>query len=237
MDALDALDQLRSKAAHVAGEVYWRLRDVKLRGFNFPKHRKDYLDMKATYTDDSLSIGGWEVMQDWERPLMEALAVECTRTSGHVLEVGFGMAISANYVVEHGASKYTVIEPHPAVIDKARAWAAEQPIPVEIVEGFWQDVIDDLGMYDAILFDTFPLTRAEAGKNHIPFIPKAAAHLRPGGVFTYYSDAAETLGASHLKLLLDHFSEVRIFKVGDLRPPRLSQYWKHDTMLVPVCTK
>ena len=36
------------------------------------------------------------------------------------------------------------------------------------------------------------------------------------GVFTYYSDAAETLGAGHLKLLLDHFAEIRIFKVDVL---------------------
>jgi hypothetical protein len=47
-----------------------RVKDLKMRTFDFPKKREDYLDMQAVYTDDSLIIGGWEVMQEWERPLM-----------------------------------------------------------------------------------------------------------------------------------------------------------------------
>jgi guanidinoacetate N-methyltransferase len=203
----------------------------------FPKRPEDWLTMKAVYTENSLLIGTWEVMQDWERPLMEVLAREATRNGGHVLEVGFGMGISASYVTDMGCSKYTVIEPHPVVLEKARAWAKAQPVPVEVVEGFWQDVIDRLPVFDAILFDTFPLNKKEAGRNHVPFIPKAKEHLRPGGIFTYYSDAPDTLDAAHLKLLLDHFTEVRLFRVSGLKPPEGSQYWGDPTMLVPVCTR
>jgi guanidinoacetate N-methyltransferase len=214
-----------------------RVKDLKMRTFDFPKKREDYLDMQAVYTDDSLIIGGWEVMQEWERPLMRVLARETTRNGGDVLEVGFGMGISAGYIVEYGCASYTVIEPHPQVLQKARAWAVSQSVPVQIEEGFWQDLLGRLGQFDGILFDTFPLTKKEAGKNHIPFIPRASDHLRTGGVFTYYSDASETLGGDHLKLLLEHFSEVRIFKVSRLAPSPGSQYWTSSTMLVPVCTK
>jgi guanidinoacetate N-methyltransferase len=128
-----------------------------------------------------------------------SLARETTRNGGDVLEVGFGMGISAGYIVEYGCASYTVIEPHPQVLQKARAWAVSQSVPVQIEEGFWQDVLGRLGQFDGILFDTFPLTKKEAGKNRIPFIPRASDHLRTGGVFTYYSDASETLGGDHLK--------------------------------------
>ena len=227
----------RLTVRELPGKLLWQLRDLKRRTFDFPRNPDEFRRMEAVYTEDSLVIGGWEVMEEWERPLMRSLAREVTRAHGDVLEVGFGMGISAAYVLEFGCRSYTVIEPHPAVVERARAWAAEQPIPVHVVEGFWQDAVHALDDFDAILFDTFPLTRKEAGKNHVPFVPVAAAHLRPKGVFTYYSDAAETLGADHLKLLLDHFDEVRIFKVTGLEPPGGSQYWSGETMLVPVCTK
>ncbi len=166
---------------------------------------------------------------------MKSLAREATRSHGHVLEVGFGMGISATFVMEFGCTKYTVIEPHPTVIEKARDWAAEQSVPVEIVQGFWQEEIHRLGKFDAILFDTFPLKKEEAGKNHVPFFEEAREHLNPGGVFTYYSDAEDTLPEEDLKLLLDIFDEVRLSKVRGLQPPKHSQYWGSSSMLVPVC--
>lgn len=210
--------------------IDWRM------SFHFPKKPEDWKTMKAVYDGDTLYIGKWEVMQEWERPLMQALAREATRTHGHVLEVGFGMGISASFVMEFGCSRYTVIEPHPTVIEKARDWASQQPSPVEIVQGFWQNEIHGLGKFDAILFDSFPLKKEDAGRNHVPFFEEAREHLNPGGVFTYYSDAEDSLPDEDLKLLLDIFDEVRLYKVRGLEPPRRSQYWGADTMVVPVCT-
>lgn len=231
----------RVRKSAIVREVYGRVRNWEFRNSLSPqkaKRREEYLSADATYTEDSLIVGGSEVMQEWERPLMRALAAEVTRSKGHVLEVGFGMGISANYLVELGCSKYTVIEPHPVVLKKARAWAKAQPVPVQVVEGFWQDVIDRLDLFDGILFDTYVASAEDTGTRlYVPFIPKAAGHLKPGGVFTFFSAAADTFDADHLQLLLQYFQEVRVFKVSGLRPPSSCQYWSTTTMVVPVCTK
>lgn len=223
----------------IARRVYWvtTRKRGRLRHLDRPASRKEYLAMKAESTEDSLLVGGWEVMQDWERPLMRALAKEVTRNHGHVLEVGFGMGISASYIIEFGCSTYTVIEPHPVILQQAHGWAEKQPVPVEIVEGFWEDVIDRLGLFDGILFDTFPTVKEEVNQLVYPFISKASEHLRPGGAFTYYSGAPNTLPEDRLEFLLNHFTEVSMFKLSGLNPPRDCQYYRSSTMIVPVCRK
>ena len=169
---------------------------------------------------------------------MRALAVEAAHSGGHVLEVGFGMGISASYLIEAGCSRYTVIEPHPAVLDRFRAWEQLQIVPVDAIEGFWEDRIDQLGIFDGILFDTYPVSEPEAHeKVYVPFIPKASEHLRPGGVFTFYTGYADSLPAEHMQLLEKHFSNIHLYHVEGLIPPKDCQYFHHSRMLVPVCVK
>jgi len=200
--------------------------------------RSEYLDLEAEYSDHELLIGGSEIMQDWERPLMRALAEEAASSGGHILEVGFGMGISANFLIQAGCSRYTVIEPHKAVLDQFRKWAQGQPVPVEAVEGFWEDVIDGLGLFDGILFDTYPVSSSDRErKAYLPFIQKASEHLKPGGVFTFYTGYAETLPPEHMDLLKRFFSQLRTYHVDGLKPPRSCQYWHESRMVVPVCVK
>lgn len=213
-------------------------RQWKRRSKHLSDTRSDYLEMQAVRSESELIVGGFEVMQDWERPVMKALAEEAARSRGHVLEVGFGMGISATYLVNAGCSKYTVIEPHPDVLQALRSWADRQTIPVEIIEGFWEDRIDDLGVFDGILFDVFPTVESEYHqKQSIPFTPKASEHLKPGGVFTFYSGYAETLPPEHVALLERHFSSVRFYQVDGLEPPKDCQYYHDSRMVVPVCVK
>ncbi len=201
--------------------------------------RQEYLDTPEKFSNSEMLIGGQEIMQDWERPIMQAMAIEVARSKGHVLEVGFGMGISASYILEAGCSEYTVIEPHPAVLERLRAWKEKQPIKVNIVEGFWEDVIDGLGEFDGVFFDTYPVTEAEANENTLirQFMPYATAHLRAGGVFTFYGSYAEKLPAEDVETLKGLFSSVETKVVRDLEPPSDCLYYHSTSMLVPVCVK
>jgi guanidinoacetate N-methyltransferase len=177
-------------------------------------------------------------MQSWERPIMAAMAREVTnaRVNGDVLEIGFGMGICASEIAKRGCNSYTVIEAHPKIAAAARAWGHEQPFPVRVCEGLWQQVIDGVGQrFDGIVFDTFPLNASERGRNHFPFIPKAPALLRPGGVLTLFSDETTEFRSEHLSLLLASFSEIRLLRLDGLEPPPDCEYWSSSTMTIPVC--
>ena len=211
----------------------WRRRNKGL-----PGTHAGYLEQPAEFSGRELIVGGMEIMQEWERPLMRALAQEAAQNQGHVLEVGFGMGISASYLIQSGCSQYSVIEPHGDVLKMAREWADKQSVPVQIIEGFWQDVIDGLGLFDGILFDTYQvLSEDYQDKVYVPFIPKAAAHLRPGGVFTFFSGTSGKLPADHVALLEANFADCRFYEVTGLTPPKDCQYYRDSTMLVPVCKK
>lgn len=189
-------------------------------------------------TGDDLRIGNWQVMRRWETPLMKVLAREASVHHGDILEVGFGMGISADAILAHGCRSYTAIEAHPKVADLARRWAEHQATHVRIIEGYWQDVVPNLvARYDGILFDTYPMSRRERHKNHFPFIPVAPQLLREGGFLTLYSDETIDFRPQHLKLLLTHFDEVKLIKVTGLTPPADCEYWQSDLMVIPVARK
>jgi guanidinoacetate N-methyltransferase len=216
----------------------WKEAFISLPGADVPDTRTGYLDMKASYSDGQLLVGNIEVMQDWERPLMRALAEEAARNAGHVLEVGFGMGISADYLIQAGCTEYTAIEPHQGVLEFFNVWAKKQPVPVHVVKGFWEDVIDGLPRFDGILFDTYPVSKSEMhDKVYLPFIEKASEHLHPGGVFAFYSGYPDALPNEHTSLLKKHFSRVEFTHVGGLRPPKDCQYYRHSRMVVPICVK
>lgn len=97
----------------------------------------------------------FQVMMEWEKPYMEA-CIDALKPSGDVLEVGFGCGYSANQIQKYKPKSHTIIEYHPVVAKKARAWAKKFP-HVTIVEDTWQHAIKKLGSFDAIFFDDYPL--------------------------------------------------------------------------------
>jgi guanidinoacetate N-methyltransferase len=198
----------------------------------------DWRLLPVSLTDTELLIGGRQVMQAWERPLMEMLAREVAASRGDILEVGFGMGISARAILQCGCLTYTVIEAHPEIADHARRWGQEQSIPVTVLEGFWQDVAPHLPAgFDGILFDTFPICQEEGHINPAAMIPALQRLLRPGGILTYYSGVVAGFPDDQLRLLLADFDEVKLIKVSGLDPSPGCDYWSRTWMIIPVARK
>tara|TARA_R100000664_G_C2718689_1_gene112890 strand:+ start:38 stop:679 length:642 start_codon:yes stop_codon:yes gene_type:complete len=93
------------------------------------------------------------VMGDWEDPIMKAHAEITCRNGGHILEVGFGMGISANYIQEQNIKSHTIIELNDEVYKKAVEWAKDKP-NTKIVSGDWKTIELDK-KFDAIFFDAY----------------------------------------------------------------------------------
>jgi len=114
-----------------------------------------YTSETLIFSDDKIivSSSGYEVMMDWEHPIMSASAVYVTQGGGNILEIGFGMGISAGYIQSHSISSHTIIENHPQIISKSREWTSGKS-NVTIISQSWADVTGSLGTYDGIFYDT-----------------------------------------------------------------------------------
>jgi len=112
------------------------------------------------FTDDSILIKETldyptAVMHKSEKALMHKLADMVTRNGGDVLEIGFGMHLSADRVQSSpNITSHTIIEIHKDIYTKALQWAKDKP-NVEIILGDWVDIIPALKKkFDGILHDT-----------------------------------------------------------------------------------
>lgn len=210
-------------------------------GFAAEGSEHQWRDADAEYNGHTLTIQGHPVMEDWETTYMARLAAFATLMGGTVLEVGFGMGISARYIQKGDIREHIIIELNRQVADSARLFAARTPHPVQVLEGAWQEVIHEIpeGSLDGILFDTYPLKPEEVHRNHYPFIAEAHRTLRRGGVFTYYSDEALGFSPRHIEALrASGYSLHGIYgEVVPVQPPPGCKYWTHPTMLAPLVVK
>jgi len=182
-----------------------------------------------------------EIMEDWQIPVMKAMAKAVAENEGDVLEIGFGRGISADMLQEYSIKSHTVIECNDAVIkDYFIDWKAKFPgKDIKLVHGLWQDTIDKLGQYDGIFFHTYPLNEDEYMRyvngsitfaEH--FFPHAIKHLKPGGTFTYFSNEIDSLSREHQRLLLRNFSSFSIHTVSLKMPEDVKDTWWADSIVV-----
>jgi hypothetical protein len=199
------------------------------------------------YEGSQLLISGQQVMQDWERPLMRAMAQVVTESHGDVLELGFGMGISATYIQEFGVRSYTVVEANQGVGEYFRQWKSQFPgRNIRMIQGKWHDVTDQLETeaYDGVFFDTVPTDEEEYTREVInnavmaeDFFPIAARCLRKGGVFSWYSNEINSLSRRHQRLILKYFSSFSVTVCRPLLPPEDCHYWFADSMVVVKAIK
>ena len=96
---------------------------------------------------------------EWEKPYMEA-CIDKLQPKGDVLEIGFGMGYSATQIQKYKPKSHTIIEMDPMVIKRLEEWAKDYD-NIIIVEGTWQSQMKNLGKFDEIFFDDFPLKVSE----------------------------------------------------------------------------
>ena len=172
-----------------------------------------------------------EIMEDWQIPVVEEMARVAAESKGDVLEVGFGRGISSTRIQEEGVRSHTIVECNDGVVDRFHRWREAYPdADIRLIHGKWQDVTDQMGLYDGILFHTYPLDEDEY-VNHVAqsvtfaahFFPTAAAHLRDGGAFTYLTNEIDSLGRGHQRLVFEYFRSFTLHLAGPLALPADSQ--------------
>jgi guanidinoacetate N-methyltransferase len=191
---------------------------------------------KTRRTADTLSINGFQVMQRWEEPCMMEMARNVAQSGGDVLEVGFGMGISAFFINKHSPRSHTIIEANHEVAEQAREFARQNP-NVKVIEGFWQDVIEQIAneSYDGVLFDTYPIDGVHEDED--AFYAHAKRILRPQGVLTFYVSCESEVHEDDEYLSSLGFKTATC-KVAVTPPGKSCEYWdKSKHMLVPRCQK
>lgn len=180
------------------------------------------------------------IMEDWQLPLMRAMADVVGSRGGDILEVGFGRGVSAALIQEHCVRSHTIVECNPSIVQRFHEWKASFPDrDIRMVEGLWQDTVPSLGEFDAIFFHTYALDEdesidllARSLTFAAHFFPTAAAHLREGGVFTYLTNEIDSLSRPHQRLLFEHFRSFRLHVVPLAVPPDVRDAWWADSMAV-----
>ena len=186
-----------------------------------------------------------EIMEDWQYPLMQAMAGYATESHGDLLEIGFGRGVSATLIQSFGVRSHTIIEANPhSIAEHYEPWRKQYPErTIQMIQGRWQDVPGQPGSYDSIFFHAFPLNEAEFVEyiaNSVTFaehfFPTAAKLLRNGGVFTYLTTEIDSLSRRHQRSLFQHFREVRM-QVQPLSVPQdTKDAWWADSMIVLQAT-
>ena len=186
-------------------------------------------------------------MQDWETQLMVRMAEAVSWKHAKVLEIGYGLGISAGLIQQRQPQVHVIIEANSQVAQAARdrLWPADAHAPPYVIEAFWQEVLSEAlveayapGGFDGILFDTFPLSPREVRRNHFDFFPHVSSLLRSGGNFTYYSDEAESLSEEHRARLQSAFGDTLVeTEIVTVAPPHDCEYWSQRTLLHVVVTK
>ena len=186
-----------------------------------------------------------EIMEEWQIPLMQAMAEVVTESHGNILEIGFGCGVSATLIQEQKVLSHTIIECNDSVVKSFLEWKELfKDKKIDLVHGLWQDTIDDLGLFDGIFFHTYPLNEEEYMKNvhgratfaeH--FFETAAKHLHPGGVFTYFSNEIDSLGRGHQRARFKNFSSFTLKTIDLELPNDINDTWWADSMVIVKAVK
>ena len=199
----------------------------------------DLKDRSQGYLSDQ------EIMEDWQFPVMQAMADVVCHSQGDILEVGFGRGISSTMIQKHRVRSHTIIECNPTIAERFHEWKSGQSNKnIRLVLGMWQDTIDNLGLFDGIFFHTYPLNQEEY-MNYVHgkvtfaqhFFATAAEHLKTNGILTYFSNEIDSLSRSHQRSLFQYFSEITIKVIPLDLPEDVKDTWWANSMVIVKAVK
>jgi spermidine synthase len=153
---------------------------VHIDNIKFSRQELEYLDdylVIKKYKNRSKKSSAM-VMERWEELIMKKHIELLNVKDKDVLEIGFGMGISTTMIQEGQPKSHTVIECHPQVINYFMT-TYEHRDKIKLIPDFWQNVINSIGKFDCILFDTY-LDKPEQ------FFELVDNLLREDGKFTYF---------------------------------------------------
>lgn len=185
-----------------------------------------------------------EIMEDWQIPVMQRMAEIVGKTQGDVLEIGFGRGISATFIQQCEVKSHSIIECNAAIRDRFEKWRQQYTgRDIRYLSGRWQEVIGQLGKYDAILLHTYPLNEQEYFAQVVQsvtfaehFFAAARDHLRDGGVFTYFTGETHSLSRAHQRLLFEYFSSFKLLVENQLQIPEDTRdaIWTDSLVIIEV---
>ncbi|NNE99539.1 MAG: class I SAM-dependent methyltransferase [Pyrinomonadaceae bacterium] len=181
-----------------------------------------------------------DIMEDWQLPVMNQMVKAVTENPGDILEIGFGHGISSRMIQKRNVRSHIIVECNDSVVERFNRWRAEcKDKRIELVHGLWQETVGSLGLFDGILFHTYPLNEEEYIKyvhqgitfaEH--FFATAAQHLKKGGIFTYFSNEIDSLSREHQRSLFRHFSHISTSIINLEIPESVEDSWWADSMVI-----
>ena len=178
-----------------------------------------------------------DIMEDWQIPIMRAMAACVASSAGDVLEIGMGRCVASDFVQSYKPRSHTLVECNDSIVETFPQWRQQYSSQdITLLHGMWQDRVADMSTYDGILFHTYPLSEAEFVEQVVNsvtfaehFFATAQKLLRPGGVLTYLTNEIDSLSRAHQRALFEHFSEFSLSLIDNLPLPENTR----DALWIP----
>jgi hypothetical protein len=140
---------------------------------------------KLILSSDEIRIDGLKgdyVMHKGEKSLMCKLAEIATMNGGDILEIGFGMHLSADAVQSNPTvTSHTIIEVHPEIYKHALIWAKNKP-NTKIILGDWINILPTISVkFDGILHDT------HHDENILKFLDYVKPNCKEGTIVSFFA--------------------------------------------------
>lgn len=191
--------------------------------------RSDYLHQALDISDEQIVVRETQtpVMMKWELPLMRRMANIAAARRGDILEIGFGMGLSARAVQQLRPRSHTIVEAHPEIAECLRAWSAGKS-SVKVIEAPWQQIVGNLATYDGIIFDVFG-----GSEQRLSFFRRLSELLRPNGFATLWLGDDVDLPSELKNVLHEQGFTYGVSKVSAIPDARCT-YSRKNEFIIPA---